>query len=126
MLNRSKLANLRLDEVTNEHARQFAAEFHKLSASGINRGLRTLRRALNLAYAWGQIDRVVKVELAKGERQRDRVLTEEELAAYLEACPQPWKDAAYTISEEGMRPGEVFSLRWLHLLIGEDGTGLIG
>ena len=125
MLNRSRLATLRLDEVTNEHAGQFAAEFHKLSASGINRGLRTLRRALNLAYAWGQIDRVVKVELAKGERQRDRVLTEEEMASYLEACPQPWKDAAYTISEEGMRPGEVFSLRWLHLLIGEDGTGLI-
>jgi hypothetical protein len=32
-----------------------------------NRGLRTLRRALNLAYAWAQIERPVKIELAKGE-----------------------------------------------------------
>ena len=125
MLTRSKLSGLRLDELTSEHAGQFAAELARLSSSGINRGLRTLRRAMNLAYAWRQIDKPVKVELAKGENQRDRVLTDEELKAYLNACPQPWKDAALIISEEGMRPGEVFALRWSHVLIGEDGTGLI-
>jgi hypothetical protein len=47
ILKRSKLAGLRLDEITSEHAQQFAAEFGALSPSGINRGLRTLRRALN-------------------------------------------------------------------------------
>ena len=125
MLKRSKLAELRLDELTDEHAQQFAAENRHLSPSGINRGLRTLRRALNLAYKWNQLDRPVKVELAKGENQRDRVLSDEELTAYLAACPQPWRDAASIISEEGMRPGEVFALRWPHALIGGDGTGLI-
>jgi integrase len=125
MLKRSKLANLRLDELTGEHAQQFAAEFGRLSPSGINRGLRSLRRALNLAYEWGQIEKPVKVELAKNENQRDRVLTDEELAAYLEACGQPWRDAATMIAEEGMRPGEVFVLRWPHLLVGQDETGLI-
>lgn len=125
MLIRSKLAGLRLDEITSEHAGQFAAEFARLSPSGINRGLRTLRRAMNLAHAWGQTDRPVKVELAKGENQRDRVLTDEELEAYLNACSQPWKDAALILSEEGMRPGEVFALRWSHVLICEDSTGLI-
>jgi integrase len=125
MLIRSKLFGLRLDEITSEHAGQFAAEFRRLSPSGINRGLRTLRRAMNLAHAWGQTDKPVKVELAKGENQRDRVLTDEELEMYLNACSQPWKDAALIISEEGMRPGEVFALRWPHVLICEDGTGLI-
>jgi integrase len=125
MLKRSKLAGLRLDETTSEHAQQFAAEFGSLSPSGINRGLRTLRRALNLAYEWGVIEKPVKIELAKNENQRDRVLTDEELTAYLDACAQPWRDAATMISEEGMRPGEVFVLRWPHLLIGEDETGLI-
>ena len=72
-----------------------------------------------------QIDKPVKIELAKNENQRDRVLTDEELTAYLEACAQPWRDAATMIAEEGMRPGEVFVLRWPHLLIGEDETGLI-
>jgi integrase len=125
MLKRSKLAGLRLDDLTGEHAQQFAAEFARLSPSGINRGLRSLRRALNLAYEWGQIDKPVKVELAKNENQRDRVLTDKELASYLESCAQPWRDAATMIAEEAMRPGEVFVLRWPHLLIGEDETGLI-
>ena len=71
------------------------------------------------------LDKPVKIELAKNENQRDRVLTDEELTAYLEACAQPWRDAATMIAEEGMRPGEVFVLRWPHLLIGEDETGLI-
>ena len=125
MLTRSKLAGLRLDELTDEHAQQFAAEYGKLSPSGVNRGLRTLRRALNLAYQWNQLDKPVKVELAKGENQRDRVLTDLELAAYLNACRQPWRDAATIIAEEGMRPGEVFALRWPHVFLGGDGTGLI-
>ncbi len=124
MLKRSKLSEIRLDELTGEHAGQFEAEFGHLSPSGINMGLRTLRRALNLAYQWGQIERPVKVALAKGENQRDRVLTEDELTAYLPACPQPWRDAATMIAEEGMRPGEVVVVRWEHLFMGDD-TGLI-
>jgi integrase len=125
MLIRSRLAELRLDDLTGEHAQQFAAEFRRLSPSGINRGLRTLRRALNLAYQWNQLDKPVKVELAKGENQRDRVLTELELSAYLTACPQPWCDAATIIAEEGMRPGEVFALRWSHIFIGGEDNSLI-
>jgi integrase len=125
MLKRSTLGALRLDELTGEHSGKFAAEFGTISPSGINRGLRTLRRALNLAYSWGQIDKPAKVELAKGEIQRDRVLTEEESTTYLESCAQPWRDCATLIVEEGFRPGEVFALRWSHILLGEDGTGLI-
>jgi integrase len=125
MLNRSSLAELRLDELTGEHCGMFAAENGRLSPSGINMGLRALRRALNLAYQWGVIEKPVRVELAKGENQRDRVLGAEELKLYLENCPQPWRDCATIIADEGMRPGEVFVLRWEHILLGEDGTGLI-
>jgi len=127
MLIRSKLSNLRLDELTEEHAQLYASEFSKLTPSGINRGLRTLRRALNLAYKWGVIDKPVKVELAKKENQRDRVLNSEELTAYIAACEQPWKDCALIIAGEGMRPGEVFALQWQHVLLSSDGseTGMI-
>lgn len=124
MLLKSKLATLRLDELTDEHAQQFAAEYGKLSPSGINRGLRTLRRALNLAFKWNQLNRPVKVTLAQGENQRDRVLTDEELTTYLAACPQPWKDCATIIADEGLRPGEVFVLQWQHVLLNGD-RGLI-
>jgi integrase len=119
------MAGLRLDELTDQHAQAFAGKHSAMSASGINRGLRTLRRAVNLAYAWGKIEKPVKIALAKGERQRDRVLTPDEETKYLNACHQPWKDCATMILDEGFRPGEVFALRWLHILLNDDGTGLI-
>jgi integrase len=125
MLTRSELAGLRLDELTDQHAQQFARQHSSLSPSGINRGLRTLRRALNLAFQWKSLDRPVKVTLAAGERQRDRVLNEGEVKKYLDACPQPWKDCATIILDEGFRPSEVFTLRWSHVFFNEDGTGLV-
>jgi len=105
MLSKSTLGGLRLDELTDQHAQDFARQNAFLSASGINRGLRTLRRALNLAYQWGKLDRPVKVTLASEEHQRDRVLTEDESRRYLDACPQPWRDCATIILDEGFRPG---------------------
>jgi integrase len=125
MLLKSGMAGLRLDELTDQHAGAFTSKHATLSPSGINRGLRTLRRALNLAYQWKKIDRPVKVTLATGEHQRDRVLDEAEAAGYLMACPQPWRDCATMILDEGFRPGEVFALRWPHVLLNDDGTGLI-
>ena len=47
------------------------------------------------------------------------------LTVYLAHCPQPWQDAATIILDEGMRPGEVFVLRWEHIFLGEEGQGLI-
>ena len=125
MLLKSTLAGLRLDELTDQHAQQFTRLHANLSASGINRGLRTLRRALNLAYQWGKLEKPVRVTLASGEKQRDRVLTEAESDEYLKGCPQPWRDCATIILDEGFRPGEVFALHWPHVFFNEDGTGLI-
>jgi len=53
MLTKSALAGLRLDEITDQQAQAFAAKNSAMSASSINRGLRTLRRACNLAlHVW--------------------------------------------------------------------------
>jgi integrase len=125
MLLKSQLATLRLDELSDQHAQRFAAQYSALSPSGINRGLRTLRRSLNLAFQWGKVEKPVRIALAPGERQRDRVLSEQEEETYLSACPQPWKDCATIMLDEGFRPGEVFALRWSHILLNKDGTGFI-
>jgi integrase len=125
MLKKSDLAGLKIDEITNEHAQQFAAINKRMSPSGINRGLRTLRHALRLANEWGKMEKPVRIKLATGEKQRDRVLDDTEIEKYLKACPQPWKDVATIILDEGFRPGEVFRLQWPHVLLNEDGTGLI-
>ena len=70
------------------------------------------------------LERPIKITLAKGERQRDRVLTDAEWQQYIVVCPQPWQDAATIIRGTGMRPGEVFSLRWENLFM-NGSSGLI-
>lgn len=114
----------KIDQISDQHAQQFAGRFAKLSASRINCGLRSLRRALNLAYEWGKLERPAKIRLAKGERQRDRVLTDVEWQQYIAECPQPWRDAATIIRGTGMRPGEVFALRWENIHLNGSG-GLV-
>jgi integrase len=110
-----------LDKISDQHAQHFAAKYAALSASRINCGLRSLRRALNLAFEWGKLERPVKITLAKGERQRDTVLAENDWDRYIENCPQPWHDAAIIIRGTGMRPGEAFALRWENIYL--NGTG---
>lgn len=120
----SDLASLRLDGITDQNAAQYAARRSHLSPSTINCGLRTLRRALYLAAEWGKLDRMPKIRLAKGERQRERVLTDDEIHRYLASCPQPWRDVATVMLGTGTRPSEVFGLRWERVLLNADG-GLI-
>jgi integrase len=124
-LENSLLSGLRIDEINDQHARQYAAKLAHLSPSSINCGLRTLRRALYLATEWGKTERRPKLTLSKGERQRERVLTNAEVDRYLKVCEQPWKDCATVMLGTGMRPGEVFALRWESVLLNDDGTGLL-
>lgn len=110
----SSLGQLRLDEITSRHVAGHIAAHVEWSPSTVNRDLRALRRALNLAVEWGKLDRAPKVALASGERQWDRVLTPEEVNQYLNACPhKDWRDAALLTVGTGMRPDdEACSLRW--------------
>ncbi|MGD0125409.1 MAG: site-specific integrase [Terriglobia bacterium] len=122
MLRKSDLAGLRLDEITGQHAGQFAARHSSLSPSTVNCGLRTLRRAVRLAFEWGKLERLPKISLAKGERQRDRVLSEDEAMRYLAACAQPWHDIATIMLGTGACPwSELAKLRWEHVLLNEQG-----
>ncbi len=95
-LQESDLANLRLDEITDQHASQYMARLAHLKPTTINCRLRTLRRVHSLAVEWGNLDRKPKISLAKGERQRERIVTDDELSRYLAACSQPWRDVATT------------------------------
>jgi integrase len=118
---RSDLAKLHLDEITSQHAAGFIAKHSEYSPSTINCSLRTLRRALNLAAQWGKLEKAPKFELARGERHRDRVVSEAEFLCYRALCPQPWRDMVTLIYGSGMRPGEIYPLRWEHVLL--NGTG---
>ena len=103
-LQASDFAALPIDQLSDQHAGQFAKRWECFKPTTVNCGLRTLRRALSLAYEWGKLDRKPKISLAKGERQRDRVVTDDEAARYLAACPQPWKDVATVMLGSGTCP----------------------
>ena len=120
----SDFASLNLAEITDQHAGQYARKHSDLSPSTVNCGLRTLRRAVSLAHQWGRLDRMPRITLAKGERQRDRIVTDDEFFAYIAKALQPWRDVATCIFHVGICPGELYRMRWEHLLFiaGDDWT----
>ena len=112
LLLEAAMGSLLLNEITGQHGARFMAKKAHLSPSTVNCGLRTLRRAMNLAEKWGKLDRAPKIELAKGERQRERVVTLADFLAYQELCRQPWRDVVTVMYGTGMRPSENYTLRW--------------
>jgi hypothetical protein len=72
-----KLANLKLDEIGNEQAADFAAfkQADEWQVSTINSTLRALRRVLRLAVEWGEIPNAPKIKFLAGETHRERVIT---------------------------------------------------
>jgi integrase len=119
-LTTSDLGTMRLDKITNEHAQQFARASKRRNASTINLGLRTLRRAINLGNEWGVTSTRPKIALARGEKQRDRVLTNVEVKVYLSACEQPWRDCAVILLATGCRPSEALGLAWERVRLTDD------
>lgn len=103
-----KLAESRMDAITSEHISAFVAERQtaEVEVATINRELATLRRMFHLAQEWGKVERVLpRVKLLAGENRRERVLTPEEEAAYLDAATAIGNDVqqAYQRALSGIR-----------------------
>lgn len=84
----------------------------KLAPASINRELATLRQLLRLAQEWRVIERVPRIRLLPGERNRDFVLDHRLERTYLEMAPQPLKEVAAVLLETGLRVGEAWGLEW--------------
>jgi integrase len=68
-----------------------------------------------LAYEWRIIDRVPRIRLLAGERNRESVLSHAQEELYLTAAPQPGKDVALLIADAGLRISEALNLEWRHV-----------
>jgi integrase len=118
------LSKLKLTEITNERAAEFAAyelgrtQKHKnvkkrgMAVSSVNSVLRVLRRCLNLAVEWGVLEVAPTINKLPGERRRERVITFDEEAWYLATASQPLAPIATVLADTGMRPDECYRLRW--------------
>ena len=78
----------------------------------VNRQLATLRRLLRLAYEWRVINRVPRIRMLPGERNREFILSYPRERLYLEIAPQPLRDVALLILDTGLRIGEALALEW--------------
>lgn len=84
----STLGGLRVDAITSENIADYVAKRKAgKEVSTVNRDLATLRRMFHLAQEWGKVEKVLpSVKLLAGENRRERVLTQDEETAYLEAA----------------------------------------
>lgn len=83
-----------------------------VSPASVNRALATLRRLLRLAQEWRVIDRVPRVRLLPGERNREFILSHAQERLYLETAPQSLRDFAMLDVDTGLRVGEALALEW--------------
>jgi len=112
--------NLRLDRVQEELVAEYVQKRRAtkkrngkpIQVATINRELEVLRRMLRMAQEWKVITAVPKISRLPGEQQRDRIIDHQEEQVYLAAAKQPLRDVATIILDTGMRPEEVFRIRW--------------
>lgn len=83
-----------------------------VAPASVNRELATLRRILRRAKDLKVIADVPKIELLGGERRREFVLAHANEKTYLDACPEPLKDAALLMLDTALRSGEAAKLEW--------------
>jgi integrase len=101
-----------IDGYKQRRTRQSSRYGRPVSPASVNRELATLRRMLRLAHEWKVLDRVPRIRLLRGERNREFVLSHRIEPVYLDAAPQPLRDVAILILETGIRPGEAVGLQW--------------
>jgi integrase len=108
------LATRPLNEITGEQFSAFAAhrQGQGLAVSTINSNLRVLRRVLGLAVEWGELVAVPRMKRLRGERFRDRVVSQEEEARYLAHATEPLASIIGVLFDTGLRTDECFRLRW--------------
>src|SRR6516225_11618945 len=84
------LASARLDKIDEALIESYVQERRKqVAPATVNRQLATLRRLLRLAYEWKVINRVPRIRMLPGERNREFVLSHKQESNYLRSAPQP-------------------------------------
>jgi integrase len=107
----------RIDEATIEgyvqnRLRSSSRRKRQIAPATVNRELATIRRLLRLAHEWREIQRVPRIRLLRGERNREFTLSPDLELAYLQVLPPVLADVATVLLDTGLRLGELLSLAW--------------
>ncbi|MCU1226503.1 MAG: site-specific recombinase XerD [Edaphobacter sp.] len=108
MLAATPISGMRISHITTDEAGTLRFDH---SPANTNRALRTLRRMLGKAAEWGLIGAPPRIKLLK-EEGRSALINKDAEAKLLAVAPQPLRDVAILVLDSGMRPSEVFEMRW--------------
>lgn len=120
LLQFEKFAGARLDQIDVPLIDSYITRRRKMGKqiSTVNRELATLRRMLilipDLRPELGAIA-PPKIKLQAGENRRERIVSHEEEALYLEAAGPLLRDVAVVLFDCGFRPEEAQSLKWSYV-----------
>jgi integrase len=108
------LADAKLDEINGSLLTGFKSWRLKQgkAINTVNSTIRALRAVLSHGVEDGLIDVAPKLKQLKGAKKREYVLPAELEQAYLDACTEPLRTVAVLMLDAGMRPAEIYSLRW--------------
>jgi integrase len=108
------LADVPLDQIKESLVGGFKSWRLKqgVAIATVNSTIRVLRSTLSHAVEDGLLDFAPKLKVLKGANVRKWVLLPEQEQGYLDACTEPLKTVATVILDAGLRPDEVFRLRW--------------
>ena len=134
LLRYDRLSSAPLDQVDNElissytEWRRVQKKRNKkpITVATVNREREVLRRMLRFAAEWKLIPGAPTIKRLDGEVGRERVVTHEEERAYLAVAKLPLRDIATAIIDTGLRPEEVFRMRWENLHLRPTGEGRFG
>lgn len=111
MLQRTSIARRRIDQITSDHAAGLGIGS---SPANTNNALRTLRRMLTKAHEWGVITSAPVVKMVE-EQGREQVIEAWMEQRILQLGLQPLSDVLLIMLDTGMRPAEVFRMKWEHV-----------
>lgn len=101
------------DEIDEALIEAFAqARRGEVSVATTNRGLAVLRRMLRLAHEWRIIDRLPRVHLLRGERNREFVLSRQQEQIFLAFAPRILHDTSLLMLDTALGPAEALALEW--------------
>lgn len=104
-----------IDRYKQKRTKHISRRGKPLAIASVNRELATLRRLLRLAHEWKLIDRVPRIRLLRGEKNREFVLSHEQEPTYLAALSGPLHDVAVVLLDTGLRIKECLSLEWANV-----------
>jgi integrase len=113
MLTGTRLLGIRISDLTNDDVDALGPTHG--SAYNINNARRTLRRMFSKAVEWKLISSTPRIVLAE-EHARAAVFTPEQQERILKIAPQLLRDVTMLILDTGMRPDEVYRMRWENVL----------